>query len=960
MARRTVRCSCGADFPIPEIQPSLLHCPRCGEPVRFKAPEGGAIQVREDIREQIRPLPPRNPYYPLIILCAVGVLITGGLVSLVILFSGREVKREPTIVFDATRPKPRTRPEDTLISIPEIPSHAEPAKTAETPPSPPRRVDPPPPAPDSAEMLGRLQQLSARMNLTGIVSTVLLLSHRTREYRDLQATLGTDDAELRKLAARLVDRPELPAMKDHFQAGDALMGFAGLSLDPAHPQAFSDAIRDWLAAAQPGATVLASVQRSGATLLLPMWFPEIPADIVPKDLRAGTKAAESVVTFPPEVLSDVQRRMAALHPFYRKTLPPEDVGRAEKLVKEGRGSAADLDFLRNRLLAYCARSESELAGFESRVSSLESAVATAQNSDAVVFKDGRRITGQIVEDTEEYVRLKGRFGAMKAPKSDVLRIERGDAFLTEFRRRYDGARGKTADLTVLLGWCKERNLVQPRELAAYAILRLDPGDDAAWTALGVADRASPPGGPEFDVLLLKDGTRREGIISGETEAGIQIDVVVRGTKAETIGTGKATIARADIERIERMNDAARQRAKERAASFGNRAQKLQDAMSRVTLTPETIQGLPAFRTSGTHFELHSTCPATQVRETACTLEEMFNAYRRHFSVRRNAARRVDVFFFATSTEYEDFQHATRGGVSLNPAYFDIQANHIAAYYGVQKEDESRIRAIILGSEREIELYKKEISAAEERIAKEFRSLRQDVLDQASRDKKVAGEDGKQLAAIERVKQENLNVIKGQERTAIDQLAKLRTRANQSIADHERVIRHNQAVLVSQTRVMYETLFHESFHAFAANFLWEEADNAGLPRWLHEGMATYFERSVVEAGELIHGGAHPSFLNLLRGLQGENRMLPIGAVVSASADMFQIQHVGDIPRQDAAYAHAWGLAHYLISRGMTREQLEEYVTDLSAGKNRVAAFEKLAGRKVAEIEAEWRVHLNSLK
>jgi hypothetical protein len=386
---------------------------------------------------------------------------------------------------------------------------------------------------------------------------------------------------------------------------------------------------------------------------------------------------------------------------------------------------------------------------------------------------------------------------------------------------------------------------------------------------------------------------------------------------------------------------------------------MQEARSRVIVTPDSFHGLQGLRASGTLFELHSTCPEPLVRETAHTLEEMFNAYRRHFSVRRNAARRIDVYFLANAAEFAKFQQTTRGSVSTNPAYFDPVANHIAAFYGVQKEEESRVRSIILHSEREIEQHKKQIAAEEERLTREFRGLRQSVLDDAARRKKGV-EDGQVLAAIDRQKQENLNAIKAQERTAMDLLSKSRSRANQAIAEHELLIRHNHAVLQAQMRSMYEILFHESFHAFATNFLWDDADNLVLPRWLHEGMATYFERSAVEAGELVHGGVYPDFLALLRRHQRENVLIAVGTIVTAGADLFQTQHSGDIPRQEAAYAHAWGLAHYLISRGVPRERFEAYVSDVTSGKDKISAFEKLAGKRLGDVEAEWRVHLNSLK
>lgn len=960
MSRRIVRCPCGGEFPIPEVTPSLLHCPYCGEPVRYRAAgdPGGSFKVREEIKEPLKPVSPGNPWYPLYLLGGGGLVLAAALIGLVFLFSDREVVRHPA--FEETvKGKPRQKVEETFTSIQEIPLVQ---PTPKKPEVPSFKLAPPPIEAqfDEFEGMARAQRLSTRMNLMGIVSTFYFLSNRAEEHRQLQGSLSKEDTEFRQLLPYLGDKPEFQPFKEHIRPGDVMTAFGTVSLDASRPKPFVDAIRDWLILAQAGANVMVAVQREGRSILMPLWFLEIPADLLPTEMRPLAPAVPAITrALPAELLAEAKQRVAALHPFYRKGLAADDVTRLEALVAASTGTVADVEFLRNRILAYCSRCEAERTGFETKVAALEGLLAQAQTTDTLVFKDGRKVQGQIEEETPEYVRLKGRFGAIRSPKTEILRVDRGDPFGVEFRRRYDAARGKVSELVSVLAWCREKNLTQHRDLAAYAILKDDPANDAAWTALGVTDRAAPTG-PEFDVVWLKDGTKREGIITGENEASIQIDLVVRGTKAETIGTGKASISRSDIARIDRMNDAARKRAKDRAVSFTERTQKTQEALAGVIVVPDGFAGFSGHRSPGTLFELHSTVSPQQVRETAHMLEEMFNAFRRHFSIRRNAAKKIDVYFLANSAEYAAFQQATRGGVSPNPAYFDTRANHVAAYYGVQKDDESRIRANILASEREIEDYKRKIAAEEDRIAKAFRALRQSVLDEIAAARRGAGEDPKAQAALDRNKQESLNMIKAQERSAMEYLGKLRRDANQSIQQHEALIRHNQAVLVNQTRAMYEILFHESFHAFAANFLWEEADNAGLPRWLHEGMASYYERSVVEAGDLVHGGVHPSFLALLRNQQQNNALIPVATLVAAGADLFQIQHTGEIPRQEMAYAHAWGLAHYLMSRGVSRDRLEAYVVDLSAGKSRIAAFEALAGKKIGDVEAEWRVHLSSLR
>jgi hypothetical protein len=156
--------------------------------------------------------------------------------------------------------------------------------------------------------------------------------------------------------------------------------------------------------------------------------------------------------------------------------------------------------------------------------------------------------------------------------------------------------------------------------------------------------------------------------------------------------------------------------------------------------------------------------------------------------------------------------------------------------------------------------------------------------------------------------------------------------------------------------MYETLFHESFHAFAANFLWAESDNAALPRWLHEGLATYYERSAIEAGELVHGGTHPRMLEMLRSAP----LMPLEKVISAGAEVYQVSHASEAERSTSLYAHAWGLAHFLVARGTSKEAFEAYVKDVAAGAHKVGAFEKLLGRELKGLDAEWLRYLTQLK
>ena len=83
------------------------------------------------------------------------------------------------------------------------------------------------------------------------------------------------------------------------------------------------------------------------------------------------------------------------------------------------------------------------------------------------------------------------------------------------------------------------------------------------------------------------------------------------------------------------------------------------------------------------------------------------------------------------------------------------------------------------------------------------------------------------------------------------------------AEMEKVAKANEAAFERATRQLFQTLYHEAFHAYVGNFVYPPAgkdhpDCPGeLPRWLNEGMAQVFETAIFEAGELRIGHADRS-------------------------------------------------------------------------------------------------------
>lgn len=254
----------------------------------FGAPDGGPVKVREDIREPIRPLPPDNPYYPLVLLLGCGVLLAGVLVGGIVYFTRHERPPNP-LLEEGVRAK-RSREEEAMISIREIPV------LPPMPKSPPIQVDLskvppliPEPLAGTAGTLAKAQQHSVRANLSGLVYTVLALTGRLEDAHEVFAELGQEDDEIRELLTPLSDRPEVRSFKDYFKQGDELTGFGNLALDPLHPLLFADAVRTWLSEAQGGALAIATIVRDGRTLTLTMWFPEFAMDLTRRILPPAKK-----------------------------------------------------------------------------------------------------------------------------------------------------------------------------------------------------------------------------------------------------------------------------------------------------------------------------------------------------------------------------------------------------------------------------------------------------------------------------------------------------------------------------------------------------------------------------------------------------------------------------------------------------------------------------------------------
>lgn len=469
---------------------------------------------------------------------------------------------------------------------------------------------------------------------------------------------------------------------------------------------------------------------------------------------------------------------------------------------------------------------------------------------------------------------------------------------------------------------------------------------------------------DTDVLHMKDGRTLAVIINSESDVAIEVELLVKGAKGQTTGAARMTVAKGDVVSIDRLSPEARAKLRARLDEFGSRKRRLAEALARIKPEKTTLGSKPALKTTGPNFEIVSTCEEAFLKEATFALEEIFTGYQSYFGLQRNKDRKVRLVLLADLREYVDFQTATFGGAVMNPAFYAPKENIVVAYNMIQKEEGSKANAQIREFNAAIEDLKKKITAEERKIDQEVKAARKSIGDQAVELRKQinagnAANKTKLKDDINRQERELVASLKEEEKKLDAQLNEFRKACTAKIEENNAIVQKNQAVIRNQNRKMFETLFHEGFHAFVANYLYENNDKVEVPRWLNEGMAMYFEMSVVEAGELIHGGLHKELTAMLKEKVKAGAHVPLRRVLQGGPETFLIVHEKDADRSTLFYAESWALTHFLTGR-VKREQLDRYVAAVLNGAEKDKAFETMLGKKVEAVEAEWLDYVKSLK
>ncbi len=489
MPRVHLRCGCGWTFFVAEsCTKEEVPCPSCGGPVRTA---DGVLMTREHGAEAEAAQARLRFFYKVL----AGVLLLGGAVAIVL--SARPVR--------VPDPPPAPPPVLARPFPPEPPPERPPDPPRPAPAPPPPDLRPPPPEPvrlpasELAQLRRSVYETTCLLNLAGIAAEVLRRRGLQEDHLRLSAQIEEWHAALKASLSRLYLHGERHVADPHFQPGDRIVEFARRDLDAMHPGDAANLLAHWLAAFRaPTPSEQVAFLREGRRFAEYVSFAEETEGIrrilrTPGIGPTTPPAAGALQPVPESLFDRVRQRLAELPRGYLGIFPEADRRRLELLLSTRQGSYDDLAFLEIRVLNEAIpQFEKDAAAIRLRAAELEKKLESTVAVDVLHFKDGRRLDGELLDESETHVKFRGRFGAVQFPRHEVLRVERGKGGGVEFPGRLKSAGRTLEGLRPLLAWCRERKLGVETEYVANLILSLDPLHEEARIAAGRRRPATRP------------------------------------------------------------------------------------------------------------------------------------------------------------------------------------------------------------------------------------------------------------------------------------------------------------------------------------------------------------------------------------------------------------------------------------------------------------------------------------
>src|SRR5262245_45489994 len=424
---------------------------------------------------------------------------------------------------------------------------------------------------------------------------------------------------------------------------------------------------------------------------------------------------------------------------------------------------------------------------------------------------------------------------------------------------------------------------------------------------------SSPSQPwQFETITLKNGQVLKGLIEESSNQSIKFRCVLRQPGRPTI-TFHTLVQRAEIKQIDRLAQGERETLQARLLELEqNSPQGEKERMEGLDLKEIAWAGQPGsgWRYASDFFTLSSNAPEEVVRRVALRVEQIYAAYALYLPPRHKGGSPTSLTMLTNAAEYQKLLDAQKLQFR-NVAFFDPSSNRIVCYSDVQQMGERL--ALVRNQHRQV---RTELEAKRTEYAKLYK--------------------GKELARVTQVIADSLQQL-------------------------DRADQQNTDLFNKATQQLFATLYHESFHAYLASFVYPPSQGE-LPRWLNEGLAQIFESAILEGKELRLGHADPVRLTRAKEMAGKGELVAVGDLLKSGSKQFLLIHMGDRQLSDRHYLTSWALAFHLTfeRRLFGSASMDAFVKQTGNGGDPKAAFEELVGMPLAKFEPEFRKYVQLLQ
>lgn len=422
---------------------------------------------------------------------------------------------------------------------------------------------------------------------------------------------------------------------------------------------------------------------------------------------------------------------------------------------------------------------------------------------------------------------------------------------------------------------------------------------------------------KFDVMRLKNGRSWSGMLVEETKDNIWFQCVEQKPGKRTFVFAPAPYHRQQVDAIEKLRPEERQQLAKRlealkaADPMGNgEKQRLRELELKAVGWFEKPKG--GLRFESEQFILDSNANEEIVRRAAVRLEDIYAAYTGFLPPRRQKPTPTRIFLVESLAEYQKrIQPAGKNIFSM--AFFNRETNVVFCASDLDK----------MGADLEF-------------LRQKYAEIRSDC---ARKEKQLEVDFGHG-----KVPESHRLQIFNTRKHLIE------------------VERYNEQVFAKETQRLFQRLYHEAFHAYLDNFVYDP-DQADVPRWLNEGLAQIFETAIVEAGELRVGHADEVRLKRVRDALKNKSLVPLAQLLKAGPDQYLALHGSDQKQSgDLYYLTAWGVAFYLtFDRNILgSKRLDDYVQQCRRGADPLDAFGRLVDQSPSDFETGLKDYLGTLR